>query len=476
MKKITRCFFLLFTLSSFLTATAQEETSTKPVVIWVGSHFLNFTAPNSGLVTDYLTSSNWKYAWGPTRIAFAKSLNNSFAIMPTGSIGAFDLPNGRKSAGFWKLDVNLQYSMANGYILPVYSAVEPYFFAGGGANHFDDKTDATAGFGAGLNLWITKGFGLNAHTSFNASKSYNYWQNAIGINFRIGSKGEKVMDKDGDGIVDALDKCPEVAGTAATNGCPDTDGDGIANADDACPDQAGVAAFKGCPDADADGIQDKEDECPTVAGIAALKGCPDTDGDGIADKNDGCPNQKGTAANNGCPDTDGDGLIDKNDECPSEKGSVANKGCPDRDNDGVADKNDKCPDTPGLVALQGCPEIKAEEIKKIALAAASIQFETGKATILKTSYNQLETVLAIMKRNPGIDFNINGYTDNTGKADANKVLSQQRADAVKRFFTEREIEAARLNATGYGIENPIADNKTAAGRSKNRRVEIKPVQ
>jgi outer membrane protein OmpA-like peptidoglycan-associated protein len=478
MKKLSLLFtyVILFFFSVATYAQGDEKESTKPWVITASSHFINFKAPQTNLVSDYLKGQNWQYAWGPTRIAATKSLNNALGIMGTASMANLNLLNGRQSVGYWKLDANIQYTMADGKILPVYSIVEPYFFLGGGAVNIDEKTEATLGFGSGINLWVTPQFGITAFTSYNTSKSYNYWQNALGINFRIGSKGEKVFDKDGDGIVDKLDKCPEIAGPASTNGCPDNDGDGIANADDACPDQAGIAAFKGCPDTDGDGIQDKEDECPSVAGIAAFKGCPDTDGDGIPDKNDGCPTEKGTAANNGCPDTDGDGIIDKNDSCPTEKGSAANKGCPDGDNDGVIDKDDKCPTVPGTVALQGCPEIKQEELKKIALAASSIQFETGKATILKTSYKQLDTVIDIMKKNPTVNFTIDGYTDNVGNANSNKALSQQRAEAVKKYFTDRGVEDSRLDAMGYGAEKPIADNKTPAGRAKNRRVEIKPVQ
>ena len=88
------------------------------------------------------------------------------------------------------------------------------------------------------------------------------------------------------------------------NGCPDKDGDGIADKDDACPEVAGLASLKGCPDADGDGVADKDDKCPTVAGPKENAGCPwpDTDGDGILDKDDKCPDVKGTVANNGCPE------------------------------------------------------------------------------------------------------------------------------------------------------------------------------
>jgi outer membrane protein OmpA-like peptidoglycan-associated protein len=82
-------------------------------------------------------------------------------------------------------------------------------------------------------------------------------------------------DKDGDGVPDKTDQCPNDAGVASLGGCPDKDGDGIADKMDACPDVAGPSNFSGCPDSDGDGLADNMDRCPKVAGVAANKGCPE---------------------------------------------------------------------------------------------------------------------------------------------------------------------------------------------------------
>jgi len=86
-----------------------------------------------------------------------------------------------------------------------------------------------------------------------------------------------VTDRDGDGVPDSLDECPDVKGLAALHGCPDRDGDGIADKDDKCPDVAGVAKYQGCPipDTDGDGVNDEIDQCPTVPGPASNHGCPE---------------------------------------------------------------------------------------------------------------------------------------------------------------------------------------------------------
>lgn len=149
-------------------------------------------------------------------------------------------------------------------------------------------------------------------------------------------------DRDGDGISNDRDDCPERYGTAANRGCPE--GASPAPATD--------------PDADLDGIPDDRDACPNRFGTAKANGCPDRDNDGVPDISDECPDAPGQPNWAGCPDTDGDGLHDGEDECPTVKGARADRGCPppDRDNDGVPDKSDQCPDEAGKAYLEGCPE------------------------------------------------------------------------------------------------------------------------
>jgi outer membrane protein OmpA-like peptidoglycan-associated protein len=301
---------------------------------------------------------------------------------------------------------------------------------------------------------------------------------AKGVNFYLGAQipfaKKKMKDTDGDKVSNKYDKCNGVAGLWEDLGCPpkDRDKDGIVDSLDKCPDIAGVSTAQGCPDADLDGIADGEDLCPNEAGSAATNGCPDRDGDGVADKDDKCPDVAGTAQFQGCNDTDGDGIADWEDQCPEKAGPKANNGCPDTDNDGIPDHQDKCPTVPGTAANQGCPEVRAEVKKRLAFAATAIQFETGKALIKKTSYKMLDEIVAILNEYNDYDMTIDGHTDNTGKADRNMELSQQRADAVKQYFIDKGIAASRLTATGYGQDQPVADNKTAAGRAKNRRVDM----
>ncbi len=180
-------------------------------------------------------------------------------------------------------------------------------------------------------------------------------------------------DKDGDGIPDLDDACPDVAGKADFRGCPDSDGDGIPDSEDACPNAQGPKETQGCPvskDSDGDGIPDDIDRCPLDPedkdGFQDEDGCPDpdNDGDGIVDKVDACPNEPGPIENRGCPvtDKDGDGVNDGEDKCPDVPGLKKFAGCPDRDGDGIQDSEDKCPDAPGKPEFSGCPDADGDGI------------------------------------------------------------------------------------------------------------------
>ena len=103
----------------------------------------------------------------------------------------------------------------------------------------------------------------------------------------------------------------------------------------------------------------------------------------------------------------------------------------------------------------------------------NILFETGKATLKPESMAEIQKVADYMLKNPSVRFEVQGHTDNVGKPEMNLKLSQQRADAVKKYLEKKGVEASRMTAVGYGQEVPIADNKTKAGRQKNRRVEFK---
>jgi OmpA-OmpF porin, OOP family len=100
-------------------------------------------------------------------------------------------------------------------------------------------------------------------------------------------------------------------------------------------------------------------------------------------------------------------------------------------------------------------------------------FDTDQATLQPQSNEQLDNIAAIMKAYPSVNFQMGGYTDNTGDPNANRALSEQRAQNVMAALVQRGVDPGRLSARGYGSDNPVADNSTAAGRQLNRRISIR---
>jgi outer membrane protein OmpA-like peptidoglycan-associated protein len=249
----------------------------------------------------------------------------------------------------------------------------------------------------------------------------------------------------------------------ATSG--DSDGDGVPDRSDRCPaepeDRDGFEDGDGCPepDNDKDGLIDARDKCPNDA----------EDMDGFAD-DDGCPD----------PDNDEDGVLDAQDKCPREKedrdGFEDGDGCPEPDNDkdGYLDAADKCPNEAGPQGGDGCPQrykfisVTAEKIE----LRQTIFFQSTKAVIMSKSYPLLDEVATALKARPAIKVRIEGHTDSRGNRALNTRLSQARADSVKAYLVGKGVEADRLDAKGFGPDQPIETNKTAAGRDKNRRVEF----
>ena len=315
--------------------------------------------------------------------------------------------------------------------------LQPYLLAGVGGHKYSKYWGAYLPLGLGLkvnlfddaHIFVTSQYRVPVTTE---TANYHFFNN-LGFAGAIGKKKEpKIItpptppaDTDGDGILDNVDKCPTVRGLAKYEGCP-------------------------IPDTDKDGINDEEDKCVTVPGLAKYQGCPipDTDNDGINDEEDKCPTQPGVARYQGCP-------------------------VPDKDNDGVNDEEDKCPNLAGPRENDGCPVINEEVRKRVDFAANNILFVTGSAKLQSKSNAGLNEVVKILQENPDMKLAIDGHTDNVGNDASNQKLSDDRAAAVKAYFVKKGIDESRITSAGHGETMPIADNKTAAGRQKNRRVEMK---
>lgn len=304
------------------------------------------------------------------------------------------------------------------------------------------------------------------------------YQPRFAVAANIGWSGAFVAeDSDHDGIPDKEDSCPnepeDKDGFQDGDGCPDIDNDqdGIPDALDKCPNQ---------PE-DKDGFQD-EDGCPD----------PDNDKDGIPDLQDKCPNEPedmdGFEDYDGCPDLDNDkdGVPDAVDKCPNLPEDRDNfedaDGCPDPDNDQdkIPDINDKCPNQPetynGFEDGDGCPDVAPGQSGSAPLdkrtLLKSIHFLGNTAELLPESYASLDSLAQRIRATPGVMVEVRGYWDGAAPELDGMRASEARANVVRKYLVSKGIAPDQVMARGLGSRDPIDNNRTAAGRQRNRRVEL----
>ncbi len=457
MKHLSKILIAILLFAGLSNTYAQDKNN--PWLISVGINAVDFfptNEPGLGRWFDEFFNAEDHFNFLPTVSVASVSyyVGDGFSVGARGTLNRIDQVGDFEvdDLSYFSLDATIKYNLNE--FLKLGNFFDPFVEVGGGYTWIDELGNGTLNGGLGFNLWFTENIGLTFQSSYKhvfdsdgvTEGAAPLFQHIAGVAIKFGGR-----DTDGDGIFDKEDACPEVAGLPAFNGCPDSDGDGIEDSKDACPNEAGSAELNGCPDSDGDGIADKDDACPSVAGLAALNGCPDSDGDGIADKDDACPNEAGPQANRGCP-------------------------WPDKDNDGVLDKDDQCPDVAGTVANNGCPEVTEEVQKQLNDYAKTILFDTGRSSIKEESEKVLADIIKILNEYPNAKFTVEGHTDSVGSENLNQKLSDSRANSVKDFLTTNGVSSSRLTAAGYGESKPIASNKTRAGRTQNRRVEINLVK
>lgn len=108
----------------------------------------------------------------------------------------------------------------------------------------------------------------------------------------------------------------------------------------------------------------------------------------------------------------------------------------------------------------------------LVITLSGVVFEAGRHELSPDAKERLDVVVHAARQNPDRTLAIAGYTDNTGRADTNRDLSQRRADEVKAYLESQGVASSRIVSIGRGESNPIVSNDTTEGRAENRRVEI----
>ncbi len=492
MRKINMKATLLIVMAVFATFAVKAQNTSYKWGVGVHGTFNDY----KGDVTNDFSYTNFENISGA--ITLGRYLNSSFDVV--GRLSLFDIETSVKKWPASKVDMSLinataglKYKFNNGYIFKEDALLAPYVVLGTGLTFAEtnssvvlkynnyETVDQHFYYAAGLNIRINPRWTINLETGvFYSMKDFydgladkakdadlyndKFLHNSIGITYNFVAK----VDTDGDGVPDKKDECPGTPEGVVVDkkGCPvDTDGDGVPDYQDECPLLAGTV--NGCPDADGDGVADKDDKCPNVKGLAQFAGCPDTDGDGVQDSEDACPNEKGLKEFKGCPDSDGDGVIDSKDKCPYTKPGykVDANGCPfDNDGDGVPNEEDKCPNLKGAKDNYGCP------VADQSVIATNLEFATASNVLRVRSKRILTKIAEEVKKYPFYTLKISGHCDSRGTEEYNMGLSIRRAEAAKKFLLAKGVSESQIITQGFGESNPIATNKTAAGRQLNRRV------
>jgi OOP family OmpA-OmpF porin len=334
-----------------------------------------------------------------------------------------------KGASSARRDTNIDYYRYGGELLYHFfpdNNFVPYFAAGYAAHTFkgtipageDSVTKGVGDYGLGAKYFLNDKVALRAdvrHLIYRqASETQHAVTYSIGLHIPFGGKTEAAP------MAQPVAEAAPIAQPVPQAAPTDSDGDGVYDADDACPNTpAGVKVdVKGCPlDSDRDGVYDYLDKCP---------GTPE----GVKVDTDGCPL--------------------------------------DSDRDGVYDYLDKCPGTPQGVTVDkvGCP------VKLCSPTVLNIKFDTNKADIKPQYRDELKKVGEFLNEFPKARGVIEGHTDSVGRKASNMRLSQRRADSVRAYIIKNfNIAPDRISAKGFGPTRPVADNKTAAGKQQNRRIE-----
>jgi outer membrane protein OmpA-like peptidoglycan-associated protein len=439
-------FLLGILLVGVVWAQQAEESYIKRPTIGISGAAIDFVTAQrirSSSLSSVIGGKDWadlKEMSIALGINYIKGINNNVDYSINYYFGNSIYPprtgsNNGKKAYLHALDASLHLKL-----LTDKSFFTPYLKAGLGGSLWSDQFEAFMPLGGGLQFKLAPEFFLLSELQYRVpvTQGANYhFLYSLGFAGSVGEKKEPV--------VKAVPAAP--VAVVAPPAPVDTDKDGINDPEDKCPTVFGVAKYQGCPvpDTDGDGINDELDKCPTVAGVAAYNGCPvpDTDNDGIKDDVDKCPTVAGIAKYNGCP-------------------------IPDTDGDGINDEKDKCPTVAGIAELYGCPrpDFKAE----------NVLFASSKAVLVASGKKELDIIVKYLADYTGFNVLAEGHTDNTGDEKFNQKLSEGRAEAAKAYLVSQGVDANRITTSGKGESDPIADNKTAEGRKKNRRVQFSIVE
>jgi outer membrane protein OmpA-like peptidoglycan-associated protein/opacity protein-like surface antigen len=431
-----RVIILAYLLSLQGVWLAEAQTRIRPAWITFSVSHQEYNGDFGNEILAFEVGYDWMLG-----LELDQYLNNVLDLEISADYGELDYPN-----AFSTSIINTNF-MLNVKPMDSEYRIKPYFGTGFGIIPFWNNGPSENN-GVILNLPVQAGFDVQLNDNI-----------AVGLKARyIRTLSDDLDGRGGEFDMDGINHDDFIVYSAgfkiSINKTRDKDGDGISDENDLCPDSYGTS-FWGCPDSDGDGVSDDEDDCPGTPGLSDLGGCPDNDGDRIINSLDKCPETAGVFDNVGCPralDSDGDGIIDDEDDCPQQEGTAENNGCPQKQKE--LDENRK------------------QDLQKL---SETLQFENNSSIVDSSSFSALNELAQYLQNDTDLQLIIRGYVYDTTKSSIqNLELSVDRAIAVKDYLVEQGIQANRIAAFGYGDTKPLAsnENQEAGEQEKNSRIEL----
>lgn len=434
---------LLLYLASFtlLCIQSQAQTARYPWMAGVSGTFLDYQGLQTGDLLQYKSFDPGIQFGAHIYLNNALNLSIQSAFVPE---TMYPL-NEFEQVGTSLVDVNgLITFKSAGTIFSEEAVLAPYFSTGIGLNSANNIVRPYIPAAIGLRVRISKTFSLQFETMYKqrlGKNSYQHLAHSAGFVFALPTQKKPSKPP----VERKRPQGPEVAEVA------DRDGDGISDFDDLCPDEKGLAMYLGCP------AEEKEESVPTQPAATPAK-----------------------------QPLNSFAIVDEQANTASQEEEIAATDFEIEDMTQEARLSDQSTETTTELIVDESPEIITPEVNNeavsidiadqefLAAAVNNIYFEYGSENLTLPSLGVLDTVALILKKYPEYNLQVLGHTDNTGDPTFNQILSVKRAFQVKYYLVyERGIRLSRISSDGYNSAVPLADNDTERGRAMNRRVELK---
>lgn len=424
------CYILLtfLGLSSFFLSTSRAQSNKSPFMAELSVTFMDYRALQTNDFFQYKQFDPGITMAGHAYLNKALNLSINTSFVP--EVDWITEENQIKATSLLDANALLQFK-SNGTFLEEDALIAPYLATGFGVNSASNNVRLYIPATLGLKLQVNENFSLNFAATYKQRLRENQFQHmAYTAGFVFAMPSNKKKEKDDDLPPPPPKKKKKNNAVAMSE--MDSDGDGVSDEDDLCPNVKGKVMYLGCPE-----------------------------GVGKTETVEVATNESKPISNKPLVNTTPDSEFSKE----NENSLSANM---------IEDEKAKAEEKPNTIETNKPLErISNDDLEALDFAMKNIFFEPASDKLKPESYPVLEDVARLMKKYDGYSLQVLGYTDNSGNHQNNVILSVMRAYRVKYHLVNQQgVKMSRIISDGNNSEKSAYDNNTAAGRAKNRRVEL----